>query len=1027
MSDGNIISSLADNPAIAAVRSYLWGAEAAEVKNEERGEEKETEGSRDHYAGHLKEKIISLLDIRKLLHRPTINELAEKHMKEEGSGKHQVPNDLIIPSVKSLTSAEVRRNLDQADFKDLNPDATFPVTGQDRLVDALKRASEVRDSGFNPVVTRFNGPPEMILDLLKGLPPGECHPKDFAYVRNFDDPKKPVLLTFEAGKAKPFQEAIEKALEQLTKELQATTGEPDFVSSVVEANVNFGEKSLELRSSLGKELSNSGFQVIQNEKANPEDPERFQVGVRMVVPEVDEHGSQVMKDNRPKMMVNTLPFQLFLQNVSTAEQVSGQKMVFTLMPTPFGPAVAMAPQKEYEEAAKALKAQGKPVNPAFDLEALRSKYKLYSFKLLETEATVRSIDGETDSKLTKLTEEFVRKHFDLNFEEIRKNYSSPEVAKYLDGMKEALVKNHPFFVGQDPHGEGSNGQMPPSQIREILLDSLKPKITSTSAACGETAFPVVFVKDPTWKNLFGTVEEPDNKKGVPADLYRHKLVSGEPAVLKANEGYLVANILDLAENGTLWELMKVAQNGTLQIEPPSGRIFPPTTTPQPIPVNLKIVLLDREGFYDYLKSVSPHFAETFKLEAPFRGAPEADLPHLKGFAQALLGLSEKEGLLPMTPGATAATLEQAMRGRESQKEFFEDVNRSMDLIREASAIAKENGREAIWQEDVTAALQARKHRQDLFQTRQLEMLKEGIWKVKTRDFYPPGEINALAVYESNEALTKGLGDILSSLHFTEEEIKEQKELFLKSREAATPSFGAYPFGIPHRTAVTVNNAKDAKIIANDEKPQVLGPTTLKGLQNMESYFKEKFGYHGNPLTFEARLSYEQLYGGMDGDSATQTNTIAVHSAFSGIPVKAGMAITGSMDVHGKVQAIGGVNEKIEGFFDVCKAQGGLTGEQGVIIPASNVKDLMLRHDIVEAIKSQAFFIWPVETVEQSMEIMMGVPAGARDPETGKYPENTINGQIEKRLELFLEKNKAMASPPSTSHNMWNLAAEPGRK
>jgi lon-related putative ATP-dependent protease len=434
---------------------------------------------------------------------------------------------------------------------------------------------------------------------------------------------------------------------------------------------------------------------------------------------------------------------------------------------------------------------------------------------------------------------------------------------------------------------------------------------------------------------------------------------------KANGGYLVLDAHKLLMNPFAWEDLKRALKAReLRIESPGqsmGLMSTVTLEPHPIPLDLKVVLIGDPMLYYLLSHYDPEFAELFKVAADFDWRMDRSEAAVLGLARSLATLTRKESLRPLDRTAVARVVEQASRHVEDSAKLSTHMASLADLVREADHWAGRAGAHIITAAHVQQAVDASTYRQDRVREHVQEEIRRGIVHIDT-DGAVVGQINGLAVLE----------------------------------------LGRFSFGRPSRITARVSLGK-GDVVDIEREVDLGGPLHGKGVLILTSFLAGRFGIDG-PLSLEARLVFEQSYGGVDGDSASSTELYCLLSALSELPIKQGFAVTGSVDQNGNVQAIGGVNEKIEGFFDLCVARG-LTGEQGVLIPATNVAHLMLRHDVVEACRQGKFAIYPIQTIDQGIALLTGVPAGVRDAR-GDYPPGSVNRKVLARLATFHRRIEA---------------------
>ncbi len=413
-------------------------------------------------------------------------------------------------------------------------------------------------------------------------------------------------------------------------------------------------------------------------------------------------------------------------------------------------------------------------------------------------------------------------------------------------------------------------------------------------------------------------------------------------------------------------MKRALRSGEIEVEDIGERLgFMATKSlrPQPIPLSIKVVLVGRPLYYYLLHSYDEEFPELFKVKADFDTRMARSEENIQDFVAFVSTFCNKEKLKHLDGAAVAKLLEHSSRLVEDQEKLSTHFGALADIIREANFWALQDGEAQIRAAHVKKALEAKIYRSNLLEEHLQEMIERGTLLIDTSGMVV-GQVNGLSVL----------------------------------------SLGDYFFGKPSRITASVTPGREG-VIDIEREVELGGPIHSKGVLILSGYLAKQFAQE-KPLTLSARLVFEQSYEGVEGDSASSTELYALLSALSGLPLKQGIAVTGSVNQHGEVQAIGGVNEKIEGFFAVCKAKG-LTGEQGVIIPRRNLANLMLREEVVEAVAAKKFSIWAVDTINDGIAILTGVSAGARGDD-GKFPAGTVNYRVEQRLHEFGERLKEFA-------------------
>jgi lon-related putative ATP-dependent protease len=414
-------------------------------------------------------------------------------------------------------------------------------------------------------------------------------------------------------------------------------------------------------------------------------------------------------------------------------------------------------------------------------------------------------------------------------------------------------------------------------------------------------------------------------------------------------------------------MKRILHTGEITIEELGDRIGIVETKslrPEPIPWTGKMVGIARESVYRLLYTMDPDFRELFKVKANFDMRIDRTPEHEEDYAGLIAAVTQREGLPPVDRGGVARIVEEGMRLAEDHNKLSILFGVLCDIVREAAYQAEQEGATVITEAHVSSAVAARNERVNLIEHNVREAIRKAIVVVDTEGT-AVGQVNGLSVID--------LGDTA--------------------------------FGQPARITATVGVGREG-VVDLQREAQMSGPIHSKAVLTLTGFLVDRYATEV-PLTLSARLAFEQSYGLLEGDSATAAETCALLSKLSGVPVKQSLAITGSMDQRGEMQAIGGANYKIEGFFDVCKERG-LTGEQGVIIPASNVQHLMLREDVVEAVRQGKFRVYSVTTVDEALELLTGMPAGERGPD-GLYPPDSINGLVQTQLARFAERLRVFIS------------------
>ena len=566
---------------------------------------------------------------------------------------------------------------------------------------------------------------------------------------------------------------------------------------------------------------------------------------------------------------------------------------------------------------------------------------------------LKELDTKTFDQIKELNMEVALFTIGHLLEDLNKKYLEyPEIIRYLKEVQEDILENIPLFykpnVQQGPVQAPWAEELP---FRKYMVNLF----TDNYAIKGR---PVVVELNPTYQNLFGRIEKEAQFGMLTTDF---TMIRGG-SIHKANGGYLVIPAEELVKNLFSYDGLKRALSSEEAVVEEAGERLGFITTkglrPAPIPLNTKVVIVGNPMIYQTLFSLDPEFKELFKVKAEFDINMDFNDENVKNYVSFICSLCSKENLLHLDSSAIGKVIEFGARLAEDQEKLSTRFADIADIIREANFYAKQDENKIIKDVHIIKAVEEKNYRSNLMQERVNEMVKRGFYLIDTEG-EAVGQINGLAVL----------------------------------------SLGDYAFGRPSKVTATVNIGRGG-IIDIEREAKMGGNIHSKGVMILGGYLAENFA-QDKPLNLTARLVFEQNYEGVDGDSASSTELYSILSALSGVPIKQYLAVTGSVNQKGDVQAIGGVNYKIEGFYEICKEKG-LNEKQGVLIPRSNVQNLMLKEEIVEAIREGKFHIYSVENVKQGIEILTGVKAGEKGTD-GKYPENTIYGMVDKRLRSMAEK------------------------
>ena len=550
---------------------------------------------------------------------------------------------------------------------------------------------------------------------------------------------------------------------------------------------------------------------------------------------------------------------------------------------------------------------------------------------------------------------------------VEKYGSLPEVRSYLEAVQQDMLQNINLFRGE---GRGSEGAAVPPWVRETPFRKYEVNVLVDNSEL--QGAPVIAELNPTYGDLFGKIE----KEAQFGTLVTDFTMIRSGSLHRANGGYIVIPVEDLLVNLFAWDGLKRAlRDKEITIEEPGERLgitASKSLRPEPIPLEVKVILLGEPLYYYLLYLFDPDFRELFKVKAEFGTRMDRTPENLCKYAAFFTTLCQKENLLHLDASAVAKLVEYGSRLAEDQKRLSTRFAEIADVVREACHYARREGADYTTAEHVKRAIDARFYRSNLIQERIHEMFAREMLLLDVTGA-EVGQVNGLSVLS--------LGDL--------------------------------DFGKPSRITASVAAGKDG-VLDIEREARLGGRIHTKGVLILSGYVAQKYA-RDVPLSLSARLVFEQSYEGVEGDSASCAELFALLSALAGVPLRQDLAVTGSVNQKGEVQPVGGINEKIEGFFDVCRLKG-LTGDQGVVIPAANAENLMLREDVVEAIRDGVFHVYLINNVDEGIELLTGMPAGERGPD-GSFPEGTFNARVVARLVELGEKLREAAAeheevPPS---------------
>ncbi|MCB9009053.1 MAG: AAA family ATPase [Ardenticatenaceae bacterium] len=581
---------------------------------------------------------------------------------------------------------------------------------------------------------------------------------------------------------------------------------------------------------------------------------------------------------------------------------------------------------------------------AMDQQAQKLSVELeeVAYRIHELELAARKTMKQIDRDVAKTA---VQHHFD----DLKNTYADDdEMCLYLDEVQADVLNQIEDFTS------------PVDSPEEIDLSRYEVNLLVNNN--DTKGAPVIVEENPTYSNLFGRLEY-EMRNGL---LTTHFTNIKCGSLHWANGGYLILNAHDLFKHPEAWEALKRAiKSEKISVQPAglmnNGQVLAKTLDPEPVPLSVKIIMTGSVGLYYALFEQDEEFQSLFKVRADFDSTMPRDKAAELAYANFIANRCHQEGLIHFDPTAVAKVVEYGSRLAEDQRKLSTLFGLVADLVRETSYWAGVNGRSLANAQDVQQALTERTQRADRLEEYMFEQFLDDTIFIATEGSVV-GQVNGLSVIDT----------------------------------------GDYSFGQPGRITARTFMGDDG-IIHIERETEMSGPLHEKGVLTLNGYLGGTYAQH-QPLSLTASLTFEQNYSGVDGDSASSTELYALLSSISEIPINQSLAVTGSVNQRGEIQPIGGVNEKIEGFFRLCAARG-LTGEQGVIIPASNVDNLMLHEQVVTAVNEGKFRIWPIKTLDEGIELVMGLPAGQRQKD-GRYPKGTVHFAVQSRLlQLAEDLNK----------------------
>ena len=573
--------------------------------------------------------------------------------------------------------------------------------------------------------------------------------------------------------------------------------------------------------------------------------------------------------------------------------------------------------------------------------------------IMDVITEIKNIERDVEKKMNDWQSNValltINAHINLIKSKFKRN---KKINHFLESIKKDILRNIDIFLATDKQ-ENKNQQ--PGPHAEPPKPWLNYQVNLFIDNSGQEGAPVVMDSNYSYHNIFGKLEYENYYGSLKTDFTMLK-----PGLLhKANGGYIIFQASDLVANGICYDALKKSlRMKELLIENAADQrssMVMVSLKPEPIPLNIKVILIGNEAIYQSLLAFDADFRKLFKIKIEFEDTSENTLENMNKLARFIHGFCEQENLLPLDRSAVSKVMEYSSKLADDQSKLSTRFNDLAEIVAESSTWAKLDKSKVVTSSYVDKALEERVNRLKKYDTKYVEMIKDNTLLINTSGSLV-GQINGLTIM----------------------------------------TIGDYTFGKPAK--ITANTYSGKTGIVNIEREvELSGSTHSKGVLILTGYLGEMFAQEF-PLSLTASICFEQLYNGVDGDSASSTELYAILSSLSNIPINQSIAVTGSVNQKGEIQPIGGVNDKIEGFFQICKLRG-LNGSHGVIIPVQNVRNLNLSDEVIDAVKHKKFHIYAISTIDEGIEILTGVPAGKKD-KNGKFPAGTINSLVYEKLKKY---------------------------
>ena len=758
------------------------------------------------------------------------------------------------------------------------------IIGQERAVQALDFGLAVKMKGYNIYMSGPSGTGKTTYARAstEKLAATEPVPSDWCYVYNFQNPRCPLALRFEAGLGKQFKEDMEELVQLLKSELQKVFRADDYEKQKSELLHSFDEE----RGALMDDMS---------------------------------------------AMAGEYDFQVKTTN-------SG----IYFMPLVEGKAVG---EEEYDNLAEDVKA---------DIE---KKSQTVQEKAGSIMRDIRELDKASKKRVEQLDYKVGMFAIGHHIGAVQEKYQEYErVIAYINAMQEDVLENISQFFEEEEESDEALASLLPMLSKKPAEDvTLKYKVNLIVDHSETKGAPVVVTFNPTYYNLVGEVEYDSEFGNLTTDFM--KIKGG--LFHKANGGYLIVQAQDILSAPQAWEalrrVIKTKEINMDSVREQLGAVVAPTLKPEPIAADIKVIMIGSNYYYETLSQYDDEFDKFFKIKADFDYEMPGTEENIWKIARFIKGFVEREKTMEFDVSAVCSIVEYSFRAAERQDKLSTRFNHLAEILCEAVTWAKLEGAETVTAEHIRKTVYEKEQRMNLYEEKLDEMLADDVIMIDTQGS-EIGQINGLAVLD----------------------------------------MGNYVFGNPTRITATTYVGKSG-IVNIEKEARMSGQTHDKGVQIISGFLGQTYAQNF-PLSLSCRVCFEQNYNGIDGDSASSTELYCILSSLAELPIRQDLAVTGSVNQKGEIQAIGGVTYKIEGFFDLCRKRG-LTGEQGVIIPVANVRELVLKDEVVEAVKCGTFHIYPISHIDEGIELLMSMPAGKKN-KNGTFPVNSVHGKVMKKLRAF---------------------------